>query len=35
MEEAAESGKELSHCAHGNGMDGCFLKLYKSTVQKK
>jgi hypothetical protein len=21
MEEAAENGKELSHCAHGNGMN--------------
>jgi hypothetical protein len=21
MEEAAENGKELSHCAHFNGMD--------------
>jgi hypothetical protein len=29
MDEAAESGKELSHCAHGSGMDGWMALLFK------
>jgi len=28
MEEAPENGKESSHSAHGNGMNGIFIHLY-------
>jgi hypothetical protein len=25
MEEAPENGKELSHCARGSGVNGCYV----------